>query len=116
VSGQAVTTLSACGCNRSVAVLCGLFAGLAACVFLAEDICRDGGGRVSDAAWVCEMASGASASLWSLLSPGVAGLAILAVGIPVYFAVNAAGRRILVACGLPVPGTVPGTSGEARQP
>lgn len=94
--------MTPCGCNRSVAVVAGLFAGLAACVFLAGDACLDRGGRVSDTAWLCELAGGASASLWSLVSPAVAVVVILAVGIPVYFAVNALGRRYIVACGLPV--------------
>jgi len=56
---------------------------------------------VSDAAWACELASGASASLWSLVSPGMAVLVVLAVGVPVYLAANALGRRLIVACGLP---------------
>ena len=95
-------SLTPCGCNRSLAVLGGLFASLAACAFLAEDACRDGGGRVSDTAWVCEMAAGASASLWSMLSPFAAGLAFVVVGVPVFLIVNAVGRRFIVACGLPV--------------
>ena len=94
--------MTPCGCNRSVAVLAGLFAGLAACVFLAGDSCLDRGGRVSDTAWVCELASGASASLWSLVSPVTIAIVVLAVGIPVSFAVNAIGRRFITACGLPV--------------
>jgi hypothetical protein len=95
-------SLTPCGCNRSVAVLAGLFASLAACAFLAEGACRDGGGRVSDAAWACELASGASASLWSQLSPWAYPLVAGLVGIPVFLAVNAVGRRLIVACGLPV--------------
>ncbi len=94
--------MTPCGCNRSLAVLAGLFAGLAACVFLAGDACLDRGGRVSDSAWVCELGSGASASLWSLVPPAVVAVVILAVGIPMYFAVNAIGRRFINACGLPV--------------
>ena len=94
-------SLTPCGCNRSVAILGGLFAGLAACLVLAQDRCLDAGGRVSDAAWACELASGASASLWSLVSPGVAVLVVLAVGVPAYLAANAIGRRFIVACGLP---------------
>lgn len=94
-------TLSPCHCNRSLAVLGGLFATLAACVLVAEDVCRDGGGRVSDAAWACELASGGSASLWSLLSPGAVTLAALVVGVPVALAANAIGKRFIVACGLP---------------
>ncbi len=95
-------SLSPCGCNRSLAVLGALFASLAACVFLAEDACRDGGGRVSDTAWVCELAAGASPSLWSMLSPLAAGLAFVVVGVPVFLVVNAVGRRFIAACGLPV--------------
>jgi phage/plasmid primase-like uncharacterized protein len=83
-------------------VLAGLFAGLAACVFLAGDRCLDRGGRVSDTAWVCEMAAGASATLWSLVTPATVAAVILIVGVPVYFAVNAIGRRFIGACGLPV--------------
>ena len=94
--------MTPCGCNRSVAVLAGLFAGLAACVFLAGDSCLDRGGRVSDTAWVCEMAAGASATLWSLVTPATVATVILIVGVPVYFAVNAIGRRFIGACGLPV--------------
>lgn len=91
--------LGPCGCNRSLAVLGGLFASLAACLYLAEDACRDGGGRVSDAAWACETAAGAL-SLWSMLSPFAAGAAFAVVGVPVFLAVNAVGRRFIVACGL----------------
>lgn len=94
--------LTPCGCNRSLAVLGGLFASLAACILVAEDRCRDAGGRVSEAAWVCELASGASSSLWSLVSPGVIAIAVVAIGVPVYFVVNALGRRFIAACGLPV--------------
>jgi hypothetical protein len=93
--------LTPCRCNRSLAVLGGLFASLAACAFLAEDACRDGGGRVSDAAWACELASGAGASLWSLLTPGAMALAVLVVGVPVALVVNALGKRFIAACGLP---------------
>jgi hypothetical protein len=93
--------LTPCRCNRSLAVLGGLFAALAACALLAEDACRDRGGRVSDAAWACEFASGAGVSLWTLLSPSVMALAALAVGVPVALVVNALGKRFIVACGLP---------------
>jgi len=93
-------SLSPCNCNRSLAVLGALFASLAACVFLAEDACRAGGGRVSDTAWVCELAAGASPSLWSMLSPLAAGLAFVVVGVPVFLVVDAVGRRFLAACGL----------------
>lgn len=93
--------LTPCRCNRSLAVLGGLFAALAACAFLAEDACLDGGGRVSDASWACELASGGAVSLWSLLSPSAVALGALAVGVPVAFVVNAIGKRFIVACGLP---------------
>lgn len=93
--------LTPCRCNRSLAVLGGLFAALAACAFLAEDACLDRGGRVSDASWACELASGGAVSLWSLLSPSAVALAALAVGVPVAFVVNAIGKRFIVACGLP---------------
>lgn len=93
--------LTPCRCNRSLAVLGGLFAALAACAFLAEDACLDRGGRVSDASWACELASGGAVSLWSLLSPSGVALAALAVGVPVAFVVNAIGKRFIVACGLP---------------
>jgi hypothetical protein len=93
--------LTPCHCNRSLAVLAGLFSSLAACAFLAEDICLDRGGRVSDAAWACELAAGADVSLWSLLSPSGMALAALVVGVPVALVVNAVGKRFIVACGLP---------------
>lgn len=93
--------LTPCRCNRSLAVLGGLFAALAACAFLAEDACLDRGGRVSDASWACELASGGAVSLWSLLSPSAVALGALAVGVPVAFVVNAIGKRFIVACGLP---------------
>ena len=93
--------LTPCRCNRSLAVLGGLFAALSACAFLAEDACLDLGGRVSDASWACELASGGAVSLWSLLSPSAVALGALAVGVPVAFVVNAIGKRFIVACGLP---------------
>ena len=93
--------LTPCRCNRSLAVLGGLYAALAACAFLAEDACLDLGGRVSDASWACELASGGAVSLWSLLSPSAVALGALAVGVPVAFVVNAIGKRFIVACGLP---------------
>ena len=95
-------SLSPCGCNRSLAVLGALFSGLAACVLLAEDSCLDRGGVVSDAAWLCQLPTGTSVSLWSQLSPVGAALAIVVVGLPVYFVVNAVGRRFISSCGLPV--------------
>jgi presenilin-like A22 family membrane protease len=83
-----------CGCNHSLAVICGVFAGIAVALFLAEDRCLDAGGRVSDTAWSCQPASGAVSSLWGLVTPGVAAVAIL-VGIAVYFAASVFGRRWL---------------------
>jgi hypothetical protein len=63
-------------------------------LFLAEDRCLDAGGRVSGAAWSCQDASGAVGSLWSLVTPGVAAAAVV-VGIAVYLAASALGRRWL---------------------
>jgi hypothetical protein len=80
-----------CGCNRSLAVICGVFAGMAVALFLAEDRCLDAGGRVSDAAWTCEVASGAVGSVWAFVTSGIIVAAVF-VGIPVYFAVAALGR------------------------
>jgi hypothetical protein len=94
-------SVTPCGCNRSLAVLAGLFASLAGCALLAEDRCLDGGGRVSDALWACDLASGTSASLWSLLPPWTYPLVAISVGVPVFLVVNAIGRRFIVACGLP---------------
>jgi len=94
-------SVTPCGCNRSLAVLAGLFASLAVCILLAEDKCVDGGGRVSDISWACELASGASASLWTLLAAWTYPLAAVVVGVPVYLVANAIGRRFIVACGLP---------------
>ena len=83
-----------CGCNHSLAVICGIFASTAVALFLAENRCLDSGGRVSDAAWSCQAASGAVSSLWGLVTPGILATALLA-GIPVYFAVSVLGRRWL---------------------
>lgn len=78
-----------CRCSQSIAAICGLFVSLAVAAILAEDRCRDAGGWVSDAGWACELASGATSSLWDLVSlPGVA-LVFLVVGVPVYFLVGA---------------------------
>lgn len=93
--------LTPCACNRSAAVLGGFFASLAACVLVAEGRCRGAGGRVSEASWACDLANGASSPLWSLVTPGVMALTVLAVGVPVFLVVNAVGRRLIVACGLP---------------
>jgi uncharacterized protein (DUF2062 family) len=81
-----------CGCNRSLAVICGTFAGGAVALFLAGDRCLDAGGKLSDTAWTCEVASGAISSLWGLVTPGIIAVAVF-VGIAVYFAVTAVGRR-----------------------
>jgi hypothetical protein len=83
-----------CGCTRSLGVICGVFAGIGVALFLAEDRCLDAGGRVSDTAWSCEAASGAVSSLWAFATPGIIAVAVF-VGIPVYFAVTALGRRWL---------------------
>jgi hypothetical protein len=83
-----------CGCNHSLGVICGIFAGIAVALFLAGERCLDAGGRPSDTAWICEAASGAVSSLWSLMAPGIVAAAVF-VGIPVYFAVTVVGRRWL---------------------
>src|SRR5690606_1397626 len=92
----AVTTEGAvpCGCHRSLGVIGALFASLGALALVAQEGCHDGGGQVSDAAWVCEAASGASVSIWSMLSPVTVAVVALAVGIPAYFGVNALGARL----------------------
>ena len=95
---MAIPERVACGCTRSVAAVCALFAALATGALLAGKRCVEGGGRVSDASWVCEGASGGASSLWPLLSPLDAAIAILLVGVPVYLVVNAIARRAL---GLP---------------
>lgn len=81
-----------CGCNRSLAVICGIFAGGAVALFLAGDRCLDAGGKLSDTAWTCEVATGAISSLWRLVTPGIIAVAVL-IGILVYFAVTVIGRR-----------------------
>ena len=83
-----------CGCNHSLALICGAFASMAVALFLAEDRCLEGGGRLSDAAWSCRDASGAVGSLWGLVTPGTAAVAVV-VGIAVYLAASALGRRWL---------------------
>ena len=83
-----------CACNYSLAVICGVFAAIAAALVLAEGRCLEGGGRVSDTAWVCEAASGAVGLLWGLVTPGIAAVALL-VGVAIYFAVAFTGRRWL---------------------
>ena len=84
-----------CNCNHSLAVICGVFAALAAALLVAESRCAARGGRVSDAAWVCEAASGAATPLWTLFTPGMLFLAVILVGLPVYFLAAAIGRRWL---------------------
>jgi len=87
-----------CGCNHSLAVICGVFAGAGVALLLAGDRCLDAGGRLSDTAWTCEAASGAINSLWGLVTPGIVAIAVL-VGIPVYLAVSFLGRRWLLRYG-----------------
>jgi hypothetical protein len=82
-----------CGCNHSFAVICAVFASMAAALFLAEDRCLHSGGAVSDAAWICEAASGVVQSLWSFVTPGILVLVVVVIGIPVYFAVMTVTRR-----------------------
>lgn len=91
-------TSAKCGCNHSLGVTCGIFAGIAVALFLAEDRCLDTGGRLSDTAWTCEVASGAISSLWGLVTPGIIAVAVF-VGIPVYFAVTVVGRRWILRYG-----------------
>lgn len=86
-----------CRCNRSLGVISAIFASLAVLALIAENGCLDSGGRVGDAAWVCEAASGASANIWSFVSPFAMGLVALGVGIPLYFGVNALGGRFIAA-------------------
>jgi len=81
-----------CACNHSLAVICGTFVGLLVALLLAEDRCLDAGGRLSDTAWTCEVASGATSSLWGWVTPGVIAVAVFA-SISVYFAVSVLGRR-----------------------
>jgi hypothetical protein len=82
-----------CRCNRSLGVISAIFASLAALALVAQDRCLDIGGRVSDAAWVCEVAS-SSVSIWSLVSPSAIGWVALGVGLPVYFGVNSIARHV----------------------
>jgi hypothetical protein len=83
-----------CACNHSLAVICGVFAGIAVALYLAGQRCVDAGGRLSDTAWTCEIAPRAIHSLWEQVTPGVLAAAIL-VGVPVYFIVARLGRRWL---------------------
>lgn len=91
---MALTERTICGCTRSVAAVCALFAALATGSLLAGQRCAEDGGRVSEVTWACEFASGA-ASLWSLVSPLDAAIAVLLVGVPVYLVANAAARRLM---------------------
>lgn len=84
---------ASCGCSRSLAATCAAFASLALAALLAQDRCLDSGGRLNDAAFVCETASGAVVALWSLISPIAVGIIALGVGVPVYLAVRAIGNR-----------------------
>jgi len=90
---------TSCGCTRSLAAICAVFASIAVAAMLAEDRCLDRGGRVSDGAWTCAMPAGGIESLWALVSAGNMVLIVLAIGIPVYVAVSAMGRRWLFAYG-----------------
>lgn len=96
---QPSTSNAPCRCNRSLGAICALFASLAVLALVAQDACLDAGGRVSEAAWVCETAAGATVSLWSWVSPAVVGWVALGVGVPLYFAVNAIGGRLLARLG-----------------
>jgi hypothetical protein len=87
----------ACRCNRSLGAISALFASLAAGALIAQDRCADAGGRMSEVAWACELASGASVSIWTLVSPLAMGIVALAVGVPVYFGANAIGSRVISA-------------------
>ena len=81
-----------CGCNHSLAVICGVFAGIAVALFLAGGRCVDAGGRLSDTAWTCEAASGAVGTLWGIVTPGMYVMAGL-IAVCIYFAVSLLGRR-----------------------
>jgi hypothetical protein len=83
-----------CACNHSLAVVCGVFAGIGVALYLAGRRCLDVGGRLSDTAWTCEIAPGAIPSLWEQITPGILAAAIL-VGVPVYLVVARFGRRWL---------------------
>lgn len=81
-----------CACGHSLALICGIAAAGSMAALLAQDRCLDLGGRLSDAAWICEAGSRAI-PFWSLVSAQSGVLALLLVGVPVYFAVRAIGRR-----------------------
>jgi hypothetical protein len=84
-----------CPCSRSLGVISAIFASLAVLALIAQDGCLDGGGRVSDGAWVCELASGISVSVWSFVSPLLVALVAVGVGLPFYLAVTAIGSRFI---------------------
>ena len=73
-------------------MICGLAAAGAFATLFAQGACRKLGGRLSDAAWVCET-PGAEIAFWSLLSAQGALLSVVVAGIPAYLAVRAIGRR-----------------------
>jgi hypothetical protein len=102
-----------CGCNHSLAAICGVFAGIAVSLFLAESRCLDSGGRVSDTAWSCAAASGAVGPVWDLVTPGIAAVAVLA-GIAVYLAASALGRRWLFRYGGIAAKSAPGSGRAAH--
>lgn len=86
-------------CSHSLAAICAVFASFAVAAFVAEDRCLEGGGRVSDVAWACELATGISVPLWSHISFAGSSLVLLVIGVPVYFIVNAIGRRWILTRG-----------------
>ena len=73
-------------------MICGLAAAGAFAALFAQGACRELGGRLSDAAWICE-APGLAIPFWSLLNAQGALLALVVAGIPAYLAVRAIGRR-----------------------
>lgn len=91
---MAMDSAAKCGCNHSLAIICGIFASMLVALVLAEGRCLDSGGRASDSAWLCESASGVVSSLWVLVTPGIVAVALF-VGVAAYFAASALGRRWL---------------------
>lgn len=83
---------SSCACSRSLAVICAVAAAGAFAALFAHGACRELGGRLSEAAWVCETA-GSAIPFWSLVSVQGALLSLILAGVPVYLAVMAIGRR-----------------------
>jgi hypothetical protein len=75
-------------------VICGVFAGIALALVMAERGCVEAGGRAGAAAWYCETASGAVTSLWQFATPGIFAAALLA-GVLAYFAATALARRLI---------------------